>query len=79
MVNMFASGALERGLVKNLNKMIFSDSPLSTHNKEVKTKTWLVHRQIMCLNGTTCLHVDLFHRHLFHSKNICPLLFLTSR
>jgi hypothetical protein len=22
---------------------------------------------------------DIDHRHLFHSKNICPLLFLTSR
>ena len=45
MVNMFALGALERVLVKNLNKMIFSDSPLVTHHREVKTKTWLIDRQ----------------------------------
>jgi hypothetical protein len=27
----------------------------------------------------TCTEIQFYHRHLFHSKNICPLLFLTSR
>jgi hypothetical protein len=29
--------------------------------------------------GFTAENWKLGHRHLFHSKNICPLLFLTSR
>ena len=47
--------------------MIFSDSPLGTHHKEIKQRLgWFIDR-IMCQNGTTCLHMDLFKKKNVHA------------
>ena len=39
----------------------------------------LAHKLHILARQADIFGINQFHRHLFHSKNICPLLFLTSR
>jgi hypothetical protein len=63
------------GTILNSNiKMIFSDSPLVTHHREVKTKTWLIDRQNNVSewnNMSTCGFISQALRHTIISRGLC--------
>ena len=54
----------------DLEEFINKSQPENIKRKKGERFSLLSSSQILC---------NMLHRHLFHSKNICPLLFLTSR